>query len=71
MNYSKLLDQAQAIANKAKLGTLKIDDVTYTLTFIPSEWIYEVKDETGEVVTRFNTKKITVARKWLREWLVN
>ena len=69
--YVKLLDEARVMASKAKNDTLKIDSVTYTLIFIPSEWIYEIKDETGEVVTRFNTKKITVAKKWLREWLAN
>jgi hypothetical protein len=69
--YAKLLDEARVMASKAKNDTLKIDSVTYTLIFIPSEWIYEVKDETGDIVTRFNTKKITVAKKWLREWLAN
>ncbi len=67
--YAKLIVQARVMASKAKNGTLKIDSVTYTLTFIPSEWIYEVKDETGDIVTRFNTKTLTVAKKWLREWL--
>lgn len=67
MNYAKLESQAAAMAANAKNGTLKLNGQTYTLTFTP-EWVYEVKDEAGEVLTRFNTKKITVARQWLREW---
>lgn len=67
MNYSKLEAASVAMAANAKNGTLKLNGQTYTFTFT-SEWIYEVTDESGEVVTRFNTKKITVARRWLKEW---
>tara|TARA_R110000868_G_scaffold112398_2_gene302669 strand:+ start:139 stop:348 length:210 start_codon:yes stop_codon:yes gene_type:complete len=67
MDYSKIEAQALTMANSAKNGTLKLNGQTYTLTFTP-EWVYEVKDEQGETVTRFNTKKLTQARKWLREW---
>lgn len=67
MNYAKIESQAVAMAANAKNGTLKLNGHTYTLTFTP-EWVYEVKDESGEVLTRFNTKKLTVARQWLREW---
>lgn len=67
MNYSKLEAASVAMAANAKNGTLKLNGQTYTFTFT-SEWIYEVTDESGEVVTRFNTKKLTVARQWLKEW---
>jgi hypothetical protein len=66
MNYAKLKSQAALMAANAKNGTYK----GYTLTFTP-EWVYEVTDKNGEVLTRFNTKKITVARQWLREYLAN
>jgi hypothetical protein len=69
MNYSKLLDQAGAMANKAKDGTLKIDGVTYTFTFNLTEWIYEITDQHGEPVVRFNTKRLPVAKQWLLEHL--
>jgi hypothetical protein len=69
MNYSKLLDQAGTMANKAKDGKLKIDDVTYTLTFNLVEWIYEITDQHGEPVVRFNTKRLPIAKQWLREHL--
>lgn len=69
MNYAKLETQAATMAANAKNGTLSLNGQTYTLTFTP-EWVYEVKDEAGEVVTRFNTKKLTQARQWLREWFI-
>jgi hypothetical protein len=67
--YAKILDQAGAMANKAKDGTLKIDGVTYTFTFDISEWIYDVTDQDGESVIRFNTKRLPVAKQWLLEHL--
>ena len=67
LDYSKLESQSRALAANAKNGTLKLNGQTYTFTFT-SEWVYEVTDESGEVVTRFNTKKLTVARQWLKEW---
>jgi hypothetical protein len=57
------------MAYKAKDGTLKIDGVTYTFTFNLAEWIYDVTDQHGEPVVRFNTKKLSVAKQWLREHL--
>ena len=66
MNYSKIESQSVAMAANAKNGTMKLNGQTYTLTFTP-EWVYEVTDESGEVVTRFNTKKLTQARQCLKE----
>ena len=68
-DYAKIESQAVTMAANAKNGTLKLNGHTYTFTFTP-EWVYEVTDESGEVVTRFNTKKLTVARQWLREWFM-
>ena len=67
MNYDKLESQAVKMAADAKNGTYK----GYTLTFDHAEWVYVVTDSAGEVVTRFNTKKLTIARQWLREYLAN
>ncbi len=65
--YDKLQDQAIQMAAKAKDGTYK----GYTLTFDRAEWVYVVTDDMGSVLTRFNTKKLTTARQWLREYLEN
>jgi len=70
MNYENLPSQAATMAANAKNGALTHNGERYTLTFTP-EWVYEVTDSTGEVLTRFNTKKLTVARQWLREYLEN
>jgi hypothetical protein len=70
MDYTKLEMQALTMAANAKNGTLKLKGQTYTFTFTP-EWVYVVTDSAGEVVTRFNTKKLTTARQWLREYLEN
>ena len=67
MDYSKLENQAIKRAANAKNGTYK----GYTLTFDSNEWAYVVTDSAGEIVTRFNTKKLTQARQWLREYLAN
>jgi len=67
MDYSKLENLAVKMAANAKNGTYK----GYTLTFDSNEWVYVVTDSTGETVTRFNTKKLTQARQWLREYLEN
>jgi hypothetical protein len=67
--YSKLLGQARTMAYKAKDGTLKINDVTYTFTFNLAEFIYEVMDQHNEPVVKFNTKRLSVAKQWLREHL--
>lgn len=66
-----LVNQSIKLATNAKDGTLKLNDQTYTLTFDHSQWVYIVTDEAGEVVARFNTKKLTQARQWLREWFAN
>lgn len=65
--YDKLQDQAIQMAAKAKDGTYK----GYALTFDRAEWVYVVTDNAGDTIARFNTKKLTTARQWLREYLEN
>lgn len=65
--YDKLQDQAIQMAANAKNGTYK----GYTLTFDRAEWVYVVTDSMGETLTRFNTKKLTTTRQWLKEYLEN
>jgi hypothetical protein len=70
MNYDELESQAATMAANAKNGTLTHRGHKYTMTFSPG-WVYEVTDQNGDVVTRFNTKKLSTARQWLREYLEN
>jgi hypothetical protein len=68
MNVTAIENQAHSLASKAiRTSTLKIDNVVYTFTFTPS-WSYDVYNDSEHVIT-FNTKKITQAKKWLREYL--
>lgn len=65
--YDKLQDQAIQMASKAKDGVYK----GYTLTFDRAEWVYVVTDKDGYTVARFNTKNLTTARQWLKDYLEN
>jgi hypothetical protein len=72
MDFKQCLKQAQDLADKAKArDTLKIGDDFYSLEFKPTEWVYSVHDGDGNFVTNFNTKKISQAKKWLKEYLSN
>lgn len=63
-------DQARALAARAvQSTTAKIGGQVYTLTFDRSRWVYDVTAADGSHVVTFNTKKVTVARRWLREHL--
>jgi hypothetical protein len=72
MNMNKALDQATKQAEKAiGEGSVSIDGITYTLKFKPLEWVYQVQDNEGNFIVNFNTKKITQAKSWLRDYLKN
>jgi hypothetical protein len=66
-----LVSQAEKLARSAKNGSVKIGDQTYTLTFNHREWVYVVTDEAGETVARFNTKTLSKAKQWTRDWFAN
>ena len=72
MDLNHCLNQADRMAKKAiRADTVTIDGETYTLTFKPLEWHYSVHDSQGNFVANFNTKKITQAKQWLRDYLNN
>jgi len=66
-----LVKQAEKLAATAKDGTLKLGAQTYVLTFDHREWVYQVKDQAGELVARFNTKTLANAKRMTREWFAN
>jgi len=71
MDLNRCSTAAERMAQRASSAdTIDIDGQTYTLTFKPSEWVYTVHDSEGNFVVNFNTKKITQAKKWLREHLI-
>ena len=70
LNYDKMLKQAAKAHATAKDGTMKFNGVKYVFTFDRKFGTYTITNEDG-VVTYLNTRKITVAKKWLKEFLQN
>ena len=71
LNYNKILKQAAKAHANAKDGTMKFNGVQYVFTFSRKFGTYTITNEDGGVVTYLNTRKITVAKKWLKEFLQN
>ena len=71
MDYSKIASNADKLHRAAKSGNLIIKGDEYKITFDHYQGIYIITDEDSEEVTRFNTRKLSEAKKWLREWLAN
>jgi hypothetical protein len=72
VSAGKIENAARAMAASAVQGsTVKIDGAVYTLAFDMSRWVYDVTDAKGRHVVTFNTKKVTVAKRWLREYLAD
>lgn len=57
-----------AARNAVTVGLSRINGEEYLLTFDPIRWVYDVTLDGVHVVT-LNTKKITVAKNWLRDYL--
>ena len=68
INPAAVQKQAIELAKKAKPGILKLDGKVYTFVFDTNEWIYKVY-ENGFWLVNFNTKSLTIAKKWLVEYL--
>ena len=70
MRYNKLLDQAHALALKAKPWILKHEDSTYTAVYSMSQSVYEVFKD-GEFYLNINMKSPTKAKQFLERYLTN
>lgn len=68
--YNKLEEQARRLAQSAKDGVLKHNGKIYTFEFDQKSWVYNVYED-GFFLVKFNTKSITTAKKYLKEWLLN
>lgn len=68
--YNKLEEQARRLAQSAKDGVLKHNGKIYILEFDQKSWVYNVYED-GFFLVKFNTKSITTAKKYLKEWLLN
>lgn len=70
MNYNKLLNQAHALALKAKPWIFKHEDSTYTAVYSMSQSVYEVFKD-GEFYLNINMKAPTKAKAFLKYYLEN
>lgn len=68
--YQGLEEKARKMAEQAKPGILRIGDKVYTFEFCQREWVYKVYED-GFFLVNFNCKTLTIAKKYLREWLEN
>jgi hypothetical protein len=70
MNYDKLLEQAHALALKAKPWILKHEGKTYTAVYSMQQSSYEVFED-GIWFLNINMKSPTKAKQFLQSWLVS
>lgn len=67
MDTQAIEREAHRLHSVAKDGSVIVDGVKYALTFNGHN--YDATEPDGSHVATFNTRKVTVARKWLREYL--
>ncbi len=70
IDFDKILKTVAKESESAKNGSLKIDGKTYTFTFDRPMGYYVVETE-GEYPINFNTRKLSVAKKYLKDYLAN
>ncbi len=70
LNTEKIVNQAEAMALKAKPWTLKHDGKVYTAVFNMNEWVYDVF-EGGFFMMKINMKSPMKAKQFLSNWLVS
>jgi len=68
--YTNALKQSEKLHATAKNGTLNVSGTVYAFEFNSYEGFYTVTAN-SETITRFNTRKLSQARQWLREYLAN
>ena len=70
MNYDNLLDQAHALALKAKPWILKHGGKTYTAVYSMSQSVYEVFED-GMFFMNISMKAPTKAKQFLKHYMEN
>lgn len=69
MDYSKIQSQADRLhATASRHMSVRIDDLMYDLTFDGHNYVATVAGSDEHVAT-FNTRKVTEARRWLKEYV--
>ena len=70
MNTDKILALAKKQASNAKPGHMTIDGNLYTFCFDQNEWVYKVY-ENGFFLMNVNTKTLSRAKTFIKNWLKN
>ena len=71
MNQKKILNKVTQLHNNAKNGTLKFNNNVYSIEFNRYMGNYAVYNSNRDIIIHgYNTRKISVAKKWLREYLI-
>ena len=70
MDTDKILSLAMKQASKAKPGHMIIDGKLYTFCFDQNEWVYKVY-ENGFFLMNVNTKTLSSAKNFLKNWFKN
>ena len=70
MNTDKILALAKKQASNAKPGYMTIDGKLYTFCFDQNEWVYKVY-ENGFFLMNVNTKTLSRAKTFIKNWLKN
>ena len=70
MNPNICLDQARALALKAKPGFMKFNGKTYTFEFSHSEWHYKVYEDMVFMLN-VNVKTLSKAKQFIKDFLSN
>ena len=68
INYNAIQKQAEKLARNAKPGMMRHNKHLYTFVFDQNAWVYQVYEDGLELI-RFNTKRLSTSKKYLREWL--
>jgi len=72
IKYHKMLDKVTKLHDSAKDGSLKVNGIKYDFKFNRREGVYTIIDTTtNETETRLNTRKLTQAKKWFKEYMSN
>jgi hypothetical protein len=68
MQADKIEAQAFKAAQSARPGIVKHNGKIYTLVFNQNEWVYDVFED-GFFMMKLNTKKISTAKVWLKDYI--
>lgn len=75
MDTGKILNEVDRLHANAKDGSVKINGVKYLLEFNGHSYV-ATREDGGDIPVAgksivYNTRKLSVAKQWLKEWLIS